>query len=81
MDNLNLTSDAEVGDMLLDIRSKTYFKVTALNQNSKLALGFRYAEEDYNKRCQEQRDRNREADIVPLIDLVMHYKKVAPHAD
>ena len=70
--SLNLT--AEVGDSLLDNRDKTYFKITAINRDSRIALGYRYSS-DAHLQSVAQQERSREADIISLMDLVMHFKK------
>jgi len=72
--DINLNLNAEVGDVMVDNRDKTYFKVVAINQENKIILGYRYAPDAY-KESAAQQERNRQADIVSLMDLVMHYKK------
>ena len=43
--DINLNLNAEVGDVMVDNRDKTYFKVVAINQENKIILGYRYAPE------------------------------------
>ena len=74
LDKLSLNQNAEVGDTMYDNRDKTYFKVTGLSKDNKIAIGYRYAP-DSHLQSEAQRERHKEADIVLLMDLVMHYKK------
>ncbi len=74
IDRINLNQNTEVGDTIIDIRDKTYFKVTGISKDNKVAIGYRFTP-DSHLQSDAQRERNKEADIISLMDLVMHYKK------
>ena len=58
------------GDVMIDSRDKSYFVITAVNDEKWLAMGYRYSNED-----NYSRDRLKEGDIISYSSLKLNYTK------
>ena len=71
MPEFELKHDVAVGHTMFDKRNNSYFVVSSVKPDGLYVLGYRYTNED-----NLNRDRCKEADIVSLSELVLHYKKL-----